>query len=101
MGSNEVLVTTKSSFGKKVAANVIPLVLGPEPKENGNINIQVKQKITKVGIIPDATADLLDKIDLLGWQDWSLEQQHQDKDSLLKYVCTFMMDDMDLANITG
>ena len=62
-----------------MAVSAIPVMLAPKPKEDDKIDIQIKQHSVQMNNIQEMTTKLLDKIDLLGLQDWSPEEQQQAK----------------------
>ena len=43
--------------------------------------------------------ELLDKINLLGLQDWSPEEQQEAKSLITEFACIFTMHDMDLRDM--
>ena len=75
MSTKEIEVDTNMAVSEIMAANAIPIMLAPKPKEDEKIYIQVKQNLVEIDNIHEMAAKCLDKIDTSGLQDCCPEEQ--------------------------
>ena len=78
--------------GRNSSSNVIPALLVPKPTEN-NVGVRVTTKQKQM----EGQSKLLDKNDLTGLWDWSLEDQKEVWDLIWEYASIFAMHDVGLG----
>ena len=83
--SVKVTLPHKTAMGKITTANVISPWLAPQPARDGSGGGQTTVQ-KKKGACQEK---LLDKLDLMGFRDWSLEEQNKEQGLLTEYASIF------------
>ena len=89
----QVTLPKQTAMGKIAAANINPTLLAPKPMGHGAGEKEATVKKRKT----ESHKELLNKIDLTGWEEWNKNEQKDAWELITEYIGIFAMSDMDLG----